>query len=349
VTYTPKFAYAANSDDNDISTYAMNVENGSLASVPGSPFSVDGPAASDPQAVSVAIDPMGKFEYVVEYNGNGPNGYIAAYKLNFLTGALSFTSASPFAIGDQPRWVTLDPSGRFLYATNSFSDDISGFGINRASGNLVALSASPYSTGPATNPWSVAIDPSGQFLVVSKEGANQVECFSIDSVSGNLTAVSSAPTGSNPQGLTIDPSGRFVYVSAVEGIYGYTLSPSGSLAAIPGSPFIAGGDPVAVAVDPIGRFLYSANQGSNDVSAFAINQSTGALVPVFGSPFLAGQNPHMLIVDDSAGFLYVTNDGDNNISAYAIDAVTGALTPNPSGPFTAGSVTYAIAALASAH
>ena len=118
---------------------------------------------------------------------------------------------------------------------------------------------------------------------------------------------------------------------------------------MPGGEFIAGGDPVAVAVDPTGRFIYSANQGSNDVSAFAINQSTGALVPVVGSPFLAGQNPHMLIVDDAGGFLYVANDGSNTVSAYAIDAVTGTLTPNPSGPFTAGSVTYAIASLASAH
>lgn len=349
VTYTPKFVYAANSDDNNISTYATDAENGSLTPVTGSPFALDGPAGSDPQAFSVAIDPIEKFEYVVEYNGNGPNGYIAAYNVNFLTGALTFTSASPFAIGDQPRWVSVDPSGRFLYATNAFSDNISGFSIDRNSGNLAALSASPYSTGPATNPWAVAIDPSGQFLLVSKQAANQVECFAIDSVSGNLNPVSSAVTGTPPQGLAVDPSGRFVYVSAVDGIHGYTLSPSGSLAGIAGSPFMAGGDPVALAVDPTGRFVYSANQGSSDVSAFVIDQSSGALIPVVGSPFVAGQNPHMLTADDSGDFLYVANAGSNDVSVFAINAVTGALSLNPSGPFTAGSVTYAIASLASAH
>src|SRR5947199_576242 len=40
VTYTPKFTYAGNSDDNTVSAYKIDVESGILTSIAGSPFKV---------------------------------------------------------------------------------------------------------------------------------------------------------------------------------------------------------------------------------------------------------------------------------------------------------------------
>ena len=348
VTYTPKFTYAANSDDNTISAYQTDPESGTLTPVTGSPFKVDGPLASDPQAVSVAVDPTGKFEYVVEFNGNGSNGYLAAYKTSAVSGALTFTSGSPFVVGNQARTVTIDPSGRFVYVANPFSDNIMGFSINRTTGNLTALSLSPYGTGTATNPWFVAVDPSGQFLCLAKEATSQIESFSIDPVSGNLTAISTVPTGGSAVSVVVDPSGRFVYVAATL-IYAYTLSPSGSLTAITGSPFTGGANPVSIAVDPSGKFVYTANRDSNDVSGFAIDQNTGALTTIPGAPFPAGQNAQGVNVDPSGNFVYVANAGENDVSAYSLDPISGALTTNFASPFAAGSVTTAITTLGSAH
>ena len=51
------------------------------------------------------------------------------------------------------------------------------------------------------------------------------------------------------------------------------------------------GIPSAVAVDPTGKFAYVGNDGSNNISAYAIDANTGALTPVTGSPFSAGLNP----------------------------------------------------------
>ncbi len=47
--------------------------------------------------------------------------------------------------------------------------------------------------------------------------------------------------------------------------------------------FPAGTKPVAVTVDGTSTFVYSANQGSNDVSAF--KAASGALTQVAGSPY----------------------------------------------------------------
>jgi 6-phosphogluconolactonase (cycloisomerase 2 family) len=350
VTYTPKFAYAANSDDNTVSGYSADPESGSLTPVAGSPFNTGAPAGIQPQPVSLAVDPSGRFEYAVDFNGNGSNGVVAGFKVNPLTGALTLVSGSPFVVGNQTRTVTIDPSGRFVYVTNPFSDNISGFSINSTTGNLAALSASPYGTGPGTNPWSVAVDPAGQFLCLVKEATNQIESFSIDPMSGNLTGVTTLPTGSSPEAVVVDPTGRFVYVaSQVNGVSAYTISSSGSLTQMTGSPFTAGSNTVSVAVDSTGRFLYAANNSSSDVSAFAIDPSTGALTTIAGSPFAAGSGPRAVTVDPSGSFVYVANSGDKDVSAYTIDQASGALIANPAGPFMAGANTYAVTSTANIH
>jgi hypothetical protein len=45
-----------------------------------------------------------------------------------------------------------------------------------------------------------------------------------------------------------------------------------------------------MAIDPAG-FAYVTNEGSTDVSAYAINARSGALKQVPGSPFRAGIGP----------------------------------------------------------
>jgi 6-phosphogluconolactonase (cycloisomerase 2 family) len=347
VTYTPKFAYAANSDDNTVSGYTLDPESGSLTPVSGSPFTTGAPASIQPQPVSLAVDPSGSFEYAVDFNGNGNNGVVTGFKVNAVTGALTLVSGSPFAVGSQPRTVTIDPSGRFVYVTDPFSSQIYEFSINLTTGSLVPLSGSPFSTGTGTEPWSVAIDPSGRFLCMTDIAMNKVESFSIDPTSGNLTFVSATATGQEAEGVVVDPSGRFVYVAAF-GIYGYTISNTGVLTPI-SEVFADGGFPNAVVVDPSGRFLYAANNQTFDVSAFSIDPNTGNLTPLIGSPFPAGSGPRSMTLDASGSFAYVANSGDNDLSAYTIDQASGALIANPAAPFAAGNNVYWVTTTGKIH
>ena len=100
---------------------------------------------------------------------------------------------------------------------------------------------------------------------------------------------------------------------------------------------------LAAAAQPSGNvagFAYVANQGSGNVSAYAIDTSTGALSEVAGSPFAAGIGPESISVHPSGKFAYVANFGSANVSgsvsAYTIDASTGALSEVVGSPFPAG-------------
>ena len=91
--------------------------------------------------------------------------------------------------------------------------------------------------------------------------------------------------------------------------------------------------------NPLQYFVFVGNEGSNDVSAFAVNNTTGALTAVPGSPFAAGTDPKAMALYGSSApagriSLYVANAGSNNVSAYSIDGVNGALAPLSPGPST---------------
>jgi 6-phosphogluconolactonase (cycloisomerase 2 family) len=354
VTYTPKFAYAANSDANNLSAYTIDAGTGVLTPVPGSPFKTDAPSASGPQPVALAVNISGTFEYAADFNGSGTTGYVSGYSIDPLSGALTFVSSSPFAVGNQTRSAAVDSSGRFVYIANPFSNNIYGFRIDPATGNLAALSLSPFTD--EAGPWSLAVDPSGRFLCVTSINANQLNSFSIDPVSGNLTTIGGAPpTGTSPELVEVDPSGRFAYVASLDGhVSAYTISATGSLTQVAGSPFLAGADTISVAVDPSGRFVYAANRGNGsfasfNVSAYTVDPNTGALTEIAGSPFPAGFEPISVAVDPSGNFVYVANEGDNDVSAYTIDQASGALIANPAGPFAAGANVYAVTTTAHIH
>jgi 6-phosphogluconolactonase (cycloisomerase 2 family) len=345
VTYTPKFVYVADDDDSAVGGYTVDANTGNLTAVPGSPFS------SGTNDASVAVDPSGRFAYTANFNGMNASGYT----INAVSGALTAMANSPFAAMMEPLSVTVDPSGRFAYVANFFSNTISGYSINASTGTLTALSRSPYNTGTNTEPFSLVIDPAGRFLCTANAFANSVESFSIDPTSGNLTAISATATGMSPESVVVDPSGRFVYVASQDGmVSAYTLSSSGALAQITGSPYRAGFTTVSVAVDPSGRFVYAANYGNGsrasfDVAAFTLNPNTGGLMAITGSPFATGAMPRSVTVEASGNFVYVANTGDNDVSAYTIDQASGALTANPAGPFPAGNNVFSVTTTANIH
>jgi DNA-binding beta-propeller fold protein YncE len=95
------------------------------------------------------------------------------------------------------------------------------------------------------------------------------------------------PTGTKPQGIAIDPTGSFLYVSnSGDGtVSAYTINAtSGALTVVPGSPFTASGTastitPTALAIDPSSQYLYVANGDAGTISVFTITPVTGVLIP----------------------------------------------------------------------
>lgn len=327
VTVDPsgKFAYVANSADSTVSTYTINNTSGSLAAL----SSVAGRSGNRAMAMSKGTAELTytpKFAYVANYGSSD----ISAYSIDAGTGVLTSVGAN-VASGTNPKSLTVDPSGKFVYVANHFNgtggNSVSAYTINTSTG---VLTSAGVDVGTGTSPVSITVDPSGRFAYVANYGSANISTYTIDSTKGLLTSTGVVTAGTNPNSISIDPSGRFAYVanfgsvSVAGSVTAYSIdSGNGALAAVAGSPFAAGVNPASITVDPSGKFVYVANFGSAIVSAYTINTSNGVLMPL--ATVAVGTNPISITTDPFGKFVYVANYGSATVRTYAIDASTGAL------------------------
>jgi 6-phosphogluconolactonase (cycloisomerase 2 family) len=344
-----KHAYVANNGSNDISVYSINPNSGMLSAV-GVPVSTGGTVAN-----SFNVDPSGKYAYVLNYSTNN----ISMYTINALTGELSSIGSVSTGLG-WPFSMTIDPTGRFAYVAMRVAKAVAAYEINATTGVLTEIDQNGAAEGtyvPAENsPDSVSIHPSGKFVYVANNSSNSVSAYSVNSTTGALTPIDadsgvadiqSFPAGTAPSAISIDPSGKFAYVSNqtsndvsaysidfVSGMLTRILC-SGGAAVCNGNDYIAGADASSVTIDPSGKFVYVANYISNNVSTYSINATTGALIVLSNvagrsGNFAMAMTHGTAMVSNTPKFAYVANSfngaGGNSISAYSINAVTGALT-----------------------
>ena len=137
----------------------------------------------DPQ--SIAVDPTGKFAYVMDGGcGGGVGGYVSMYTIDPTTGALAsigppvstYGYGVDYGDGVNAGSLTVDPFGKFAYVTNS--GDVYDYD-NEADG-ILAMYTIDATTGALTStgtingncpglcfPSSVVVDPSGKFAYVA--------------------------------------------------------------------------------------------------------------------------------------------------------------------------------------
>jgi 6-phosphogluconolactonase len=329
---TGKFAYVANEGcpdvGGDVSMYTINPTTGALAST-----GMIAAAAND-VAVSVAVDPAGKFAYVANSGGS-----ISMYTIDATTGALA-SIGPPVPTNDEfTDSVTVDPFGKFAYVASSGNVFDCDFGslltytINPTTGALTSTTGGIIGTGVNGTPEffnSVALNPSGKFAYATDAAgesgnSSSVSMFTINSTTGALTSIGIIAAGTGPDSVAVDPAGKFAYVTnfGSNDVSMYTIdATTGALASI--GTIAAGTGPVSVVVDPSGKFAYAVNFSSNDVAMYTINATTGALTSI--GTIAAGLSPTWIAVHPSGKFAYVTNSASNDVSMYSIDGATGALT-----------------------
>jgi len=79
----------------------------------------------------------------------------------------------------------VDPSGRFLYASNRGHDSIAVFSINDKTGKL---ERTQIESTQGRTPRNFAIDPTGRHLLAADQDSNRIVVFDRDSRTGKLTA-----------------------------------------------------------------------------------------------------------------------------------------------------------------
>ncbi len=301
-------------------------------------------------------------------------GYaVSMFTVDSCTG--KFTASTPASISTgyafpQPpaEQMVADPKGRFAYVANPVSNasdlaTISMYTIDPATGVLSPTTPATVATG--FYPQGIAIDPSGRFVYTANSDDSSVSMFTIDQTTGVLTPTTPASVStllpgesiSDPGFLTVDPAGKYLYVSASDS-NGATVSmysidqTTGVLTPTTPATVIAGGIPFQVVVTPSDKFAYVVNNLSGGtytdaVSQYTVDPSTGVLTESQAFGLAAGNAPTAIAVDPTSSFAYVVNRLDDTLSMYKIDQATGNLTlnsttQNPSGTIATGTEPFRI-------
>jgi 6-phosphogluconolactonase (cycloisomerase 2 family) len=276
------------------------------------------------------------------------------YTVDSCTGV--FTAATPASIETGYAYpqqgaeqMVVDPLGRFAYVANLVSNasdlsTISMYTINSTTGVLTPTAPVTVPTG--WFPQEIAIDPLGRFVYTANTDGSSVSMFTINQTTGVLTPTTPASVSTLIPGepisdtgfLTVDPTGRFLYVTASlsdgSAVFMYSIDQTTGLLT-PTSPatVLADGIPFQVTVAPSGKFAYVVDNLSSPgdglgVSQYTINSVTGVLTQNTPGAISAGNGPTAVAVDPTSKFAYVVNRGDNTVSMYTIDPNTGNLTLN---------------------
>lgn len=274
----------------------------------------------------LACDPLGRFLYASDSIG----GTINVLALDPTKGIPG--SPAPALSGGitNPTELVIDPTGSYLFALNSLSS-VFMYHIDATSG---ALSLVGTSQNVGTNNSSLTLSPNGANLYVLS--GNLIYAFSVDPTSGLTplqTSPFSLPASNFAKSAAVDPSGKYLYVTAQgsDGLYGFSIGSSGALAPLPSSSFAVGNSPYQINLDPSGHYVYVTNQ--LDAWVYSADSTTGALTPVSQIRTMGtiGSEAQLLSTGSSPltftpTALYVANSGSNNISEFKIDSSSGALT-----------------------
>jgi 6-phosphogluconolactonase (cycloisomerase 2 family) len=248
----------------------------------------------------VAIDPSGQFAFATDSSqgviytyGKSANGW----------GLLTYITNPPtsfFAAGAGAGPIVIDPSGVLVYVANQVDNTISTYQYWGTTAELFESKGqfvSPYTDGSpfavGATPISLAIDPNEAFLYVLC-GDGTLRTFAIDySSGGHLTQLGSVAVAGQPSGLTVETTGKYVYISTSTGVSAFAIDSSGMLSSVALNPTITLPNTTGVYAEPSGQYLYVTTGVSNapgNVLGYSI-ASDGNLTAVAPQPLATPNLP----------------------------------------------------------
>lgn len=230
---------------------ATNFEDGFTAAVPISKQGELGPPAS-----------------VVRDTGSGPN---------------------PRQAAPHPHHVEIDPSGRFALVADFGADRVFVHHFDRATRTLSAggpTGPSSYPTEPGSGPRRVAFHPNGRTLYLLNELTADLQTLAWEPRNGLLTHRQTLSTDTpdftgtkSASDLAVSRDGRFVYAGnrGENSLVVLAVDPRTDLLTTIQRIPCGGVTPWGFSVHPGGRWLLVANEASNTVNVFGIDQRSGEL------------------------------------------------------------------------
>ena len=286
----------------------------------------------------------------VDGPANGKGIYL--FEVNTDSGELKLLKLA--AETPSPSWLTLHPSGQYLYAINEVSTyeghsgSLSAFEIERGTGALRYLNTvNSRGAGPA----HMSVDATGKFAFAANyfggsiavfpiggDGRLEPACF-VHQDAGSLGPehAAGAPPGSfaisghdapHAHMIQADPQNRFVLHTDLgqDRIYVYRLDSGSGQLTPAATPFInvpAGDGCRHFAFHPKGRWFYSIQEEASTLAFFHYNGETGALdckqtVSALPQGYAGTNFCSEVVIAANGRFLYAANRLHDSIATFAI-------------------------------
>lgn len=230
---------------------------------------------------ALAVDPHGRWVFAVAevFENSAVQQFLFSIKRSS-TGALEGAAGAPVNITDQKCHnvdvlpsIAIDPQGKNLFlacdaaSSQNPAADFTGvqdYSIDQTTGQLSRRNFIATRTGFQ----AAAVDRQGWRVFSTSEGSDVVEVFDfnrfIDSL-GVLNGGAQYKTGSQPNGVAVDPTNRFVYVTNGTFCYPKGIGPG------------------------------CMNNSSANINGYFFNYPKGTLTPLAGSPFPSKQGVRGMI------------------------------------------------------
>lgn len=285
--------------------------------------------------------------------GGDKEGTISAFAINPKSGQLELLNTVRSG-GDGPTYVSIHPTGRYLFVANYFGGSIAVLPIledgrlgpatdvkNDAGkiGPTRATNAPPgsfaFSGHDRTHAHMIESDPSGRFVLHVDLGLDQILVWRFDVRTGKLTANDppfvSLPPGDGPRHFDFHPNGRWLYSIQEEGstvvLFDYDpeagrLTARQTISSLPpgyaGSNFCSG-----ILVSDDGRHVYAGNRLHDSIGIFRIGEQ-GEL-KFLEEEWTRGDYPRSFNFDPSGRFLYSCNQRADNLAVFRVNRKSGGL------------------------
>lgn len=288
---------------------------------------------------AIAGSPRGNLLYVATVGGS-----VFVYGVSS-TGALTLGNGGSAVTSTLlPTYMTIDPTGNWLFMVSSSSSQLLVFQINTVTGALqqTGQGTIPLSAGAPTQ---IYVTPNGQAVYVGL-GLGGMDSFAFNTSTGVLSNHLHFATRQNgasaDNAIAADNNSAYLFVGeAGSGIRVFTIGNAGALTEISGSPFATQLGPASIVVDSTNKYVYVANGGAGVITGYSLG-SGGALTPLSIPQFTAGIKPVQMSLDATGAYLLVINQGGNpDLQVFSFDATTagkldavtsGATGPDPTGP-----------------
>ncbi len=337
------FAYVANSNQGTLAGFP--IPSTTFTSLTGASYTLGTPPSA------MVASPKGKLLYVATSAGS-----VFVYVINS-NGTLALgNNSQPVTSTLNPTWMSIDPSGNWLFMVSNSSPQLLVFQINPSDGVLTQTSQGTIALDTG-NPTQVYITPNDKNVYVGL-GLGGLDGFVFDSVNGTLSNhIHVRPLingGSADNAIGADNNSAYLFIGeAGSGVRVLTIASNGALNEISGSPFLQQNlgsnsqlGPSSIVVDQTNTYVYVAYRTSNEIIGYTLGTG-GTLTALSSSPFQTGSGPDAMALDPTGKYLLVTSlYGNPDLEVFSFDATVGgkldSVVSTPTGTQPAGAIALSV-------